>query len=79
MRVLGREVGHQGIPKLRGPSIFSVVTIAEDAVEPELGRWLVAHVRRFPSEFGARFAFLGQQNRVVTGRFKTALPRSRYC
>ena len=63
---------------LRGPSIFSVVTIEEDAVEPELERWLVAHVRRFPSEFGAGFAFLSQKNRVVTGRFKTALPHFRH-
>jgi predicted nuclease of restriction endonuclease-like (RecB) superfamily len=52
---------------LKDPYSFEFLTIADDAVEQELERGLVAHIRQFLIELAAGFAFLGEQYRLEVG------------
>ena len=49
---------------LKDPYSFEFLTITEEAVERELEKGLVAHIREFLLELGVGFAFVGSQYRL---------------
>lgn len=46
---------------LKDPYLFDFLTLSEDAVEREMERELVGHIRKFLMELGVGFAFVGNQ------------------
>lgn len=52
---------------LKDPLNFEFLTLADNALERELERGLVEHIRKFLLELGAGFAFVGQQYRLDVG------------
>ena len=56
--------GNAKSPILKDPYSFEFLTITEEAVERELEKGLVAHIREFLLELGVGFAFVGSQYRL---------------
>lgn len=57
---LAREV-------LKDPYTFDFLTLADDAIELDLERQLIAHIEKFLLELGVGFAFVGRQVRMDVG------------
>lgn len=57
---LAREV-------LKDPYTFDFLTLADDAIELDLERQLIAHFEKFLLELGVGFAFVGRQVRMDVG------------
>ncbi len=52
---------------LKDPYLFDFLTLHAGAIERDLERGLVDHIRKFLLEMGAGFAFVGQQMHLVVG------------
>jgi len=52
---------------VRDPYNFDFLTLRDDAVEREIERGLMDHIRKFLLELGAGFAFVGQQVHLEVG------------
>ena len=52
---------------LKDPYLFDFLTLHDDAIERDLERGLVDHIRKFLLELGAGFAFVGQQVPLTVG------------
>lgn len=52
---------------LKDPYTFDFLTLDEDALERDLERGLLEHVRRFLLELGVGFAFVSSQHRLEVG------------
>jgi len=52
---------------LKDPYCFDFLTLSREAVEQDLERGLLEHIRRFLLELGVGFAFIGNQYRIEVG------------